>query len=863
MVVLDQIVRLPLRLIQFRIRMQLPIKLYVPNTLTTAVTFTSATPTTTFTWTNDTPSIGLAGTGTGDIASFTGLNTTALPVVATITVTPTANGCVGPDSTFTITINPIPLTNTIPDQTLCANTLTTAVTFTSATPGVTFNWTNDTPSIGLAATGTGDIAAFTGLNTTATPVVATITVTPVMSGCVGPDSIFTITVNPVPYADAIPDQVLCANTPTTAVTFTSTTPTTTFTWTNDTPSIGLAATGTGDIASFTGLNTTALTVVATITVTPTANGCAGPDSTFTITINPMLLTNPIADQTLCANTLTSAVNYTSATPGTTFDWVNDTPSIGLAATGTGDIAAFTGLNTTATPVVATITVTPMANGCVGPDSTFTITVNPVPYTDAIADQTLCANTLTTAVTFTSATAGATFDWTNDTPSIGLAASGTGNITSFTSLNATTTPVIATITVTPTGPNGCAGPDSTFTITVNPIPLTSSVPDQAICANTTTTTVAFSSLTAGTTFDWVNDTPSIGLAATGTGDIASFTGLNTTALPVVATITVTPTANGCVGPDSTFAITVNPVPYTDEVADQTLCANTLTAAVTFTSATPTTTFTWTNDTPSIGLAAAGTGDIASFTGFNTTALPVVATITVTPTANGCVGPDSTFTVTINPVPYTDEVADQTLCANTLTTAVTFTSTTPGTTFNWTNDMPSIGLAATGTGDIASFTGLNTTALPVVATITVTPTANGCIGPDSTFTITVNPIPLTNSVPDQTLCANTLTTAVTFMSATPGTTFNWTNDTPTIGLAATGTGDIAAFTGLNTTATPVVATITVTPVISGCVGPDSTFTITINPVPYTDAIADQTLCANTLTTAVTFTSTTPTNNIYLDE
>ena len=66
-------------------------------------------------------SIGLAANGNGDIASFTGLNTTSNPVVAIITVTPTANGCVGPDSTFTITVNPTPLVNIIADQALCAN----------------------------------------------------------------------------------------------------------------------------------------------------------------------------------------------------------------------------------------------------------------------------------------------------------------------------------------------------------------------------------------------------------------------------------------------------------------------------------------------------------------------------------------------------------------------------------------------------------------------------------------------------------------------------------------------------------------------------------------------------------------------
>ena len=79
---------------------------------------------------------------------------------------------------------------------------------------------------------------------------------------------------------------------------------------------------------------------------------------------------------LCANTATNAITYVSTTVGTTFSWINDTPSIGLLAAGNGDIPSFTGLNITSNPVIATITVTPLANGCVGPDSIFTMTINP-------------------------------------------------------------------------------------------------------------------------------------------------------------------------------------------------------------------------------------------------------------------------------------------------------------------------------------------------------------------------------------------------------------------------------------------------------------------------------------------------------
>ena len=151
----------------------------------------------------------------------------------------------------------------------------------------------------------------------------------------------------------------------------------------------------------------------------------------------------------------------------------------------------------------------------------------------------------------------------------------------------------------------------------------------------------------------------------------------------------------------------------------------------------------NDTPSIGLAASGTGNIVAFSGVNAGTIPVVATITVTPQTAGpaCIGIAQTFTITVNPTPTVADPLDQTVCNGALTGAVNFSGT--GTSYDWTNSLPSIGLAASGTGNIAAFNGLNAGAVPAVATITVTPKytfgAVTCTGAVQTFTITVNPLP----------------------------------------------------------------------------------------------------------------------------
>lgn len=82
---------------------------------------------------------------------------------------------------------------------------------------------------------------------------------------------------------------------------------------------------------------------------------------------------------------------------------------------------------------------------------------------------LCGGSSTGALNFTTTPSGANVTWTNDHPEIGLAASGTGNISSFVATNNTNAAITATITVTATL-NNCPNTKS-FTIKVNPKPST--------------------------------------------------------------------------------------------------------------------------------------------------------------------------------------------------------------------------------------------------------------------------------------------------------------------------------------------------------------------------------------------------------
>lgn len=102
-----------------------------------------------------------------------------------------------------------------------------------------------------------------------------------------------------------------------------------------------------------------------------------------ITINPTVVMDTPADQTICSGENVTVDFTTTVTDGTmTYDWTssNTTTITGLAASGSGNISATTLTNTEVTAQTTTITVTPTYsnNGkdCVGDPVTFTITVKP-------------------------------------------------------------------------------------------------------------------------------------------------------------------------------------------------------------------------------------------------------------------------------------------------------------------------------------------------------------------------------------------------------------------------------------------------------------------------------------------------------
>jgi|GEM_PF-444134 len=686
------------------------------------------------------------------------------------------------------------------------------------------------------------------------------------------------TINATPTVNDIDNQAKCKDQLSDAIVFQGSVPGTVYNWTNDNTSFGLAASGTGNINPFILPNAGTELLTATITVTPVliATACTGASKTFQISVHPEPIVNDLTDRILCNNDGFTGINVSSPVLLTTFTWVNSNTSIGLGANGSGNIPGFTAINTGTTPQFATITVTPWnVLGCSGASKTVVLTVNPTPALLLLADKEFCNGVVTSPVTFSNAVSGTTYAWINSNTSIGLAGSGMGNIPSFTPVNNGTDPISATITVFPSA-NGCLGSPEAFTVTVNPSPvITFSPGNQSLCSEDNSVLVTLSSTTPGVTFNWTAAAPAgiTGVTTSGTSTIPVQTLVNSTNMALDVIYNASALVNGnvsCAGAVFNYTIRVNPKPLVSSSLLSTICSEgtfTVNPANGSGNVIPVgISYTW--GAPTISPPAALTGTSAqstpqtsiSQTLTNSTFTAATATYSVTPTTlNACSGPAFNVIVTVNPKPTVHAVSNIIVCSGELITQQVFSGDVSGSIYNWTNNDTSIGLVASGTGPIPAFTAVNTTALPVIATITITPIADGCVGLSKTFTITVNPIPTVNPIADVNLCNNESASAISFTGNIAGASYSWVNDTPTIGLSASGNGNIPVFTAINNGTTAVTAIITITPTAGGCTGSTSSFSITVHPTPTIAPPLSQEVCNGLQTAAIIFNGAVA-NTIY---
>lgn len=364
------------------------------------------------------------------------------------------------------------------------------------------------------------------------------------------------------------------------------------------------------------------------------NGC---DYATPITVLP--ITTTISGVPLCSVTATNTspnVNHCAGAP-VTLTASNATGATNYTWTGPNGYTA-TGQSVTipAAQVANAGVYTVTATGAATCSGSTTVVVNPVPQVNASSNGPVCVCNPLTLSSGLAAAPGLLIAWTgpgyaalNANPTILCPSVANSGIYTCTALQAgCQTQQTVTVVVSPT-PTAVVSPGGTYNV----------------CAGATIPTQTITGTPANAALNWTNTQPGIGIAATGSGTIPSFTAVNNTTAAINSVITVTPTLGTCVGTPSTINITVGPSPSIIEPVSNLYCDGATFAGVDWGANPSSTVVDWTNDNTASGLPGSGQGNIGSFLLNNPTLTQALSTFTATPSVGTCIGTPVTFTVTV--------------------------------------------------------------------------------------------------------------------------------------------------------------------------------------------------------------------------
>lgn len=827
-------------------------------------TAASTTPTTTFAWSRAVVAgiSNLSATGTNTI-SETLINTSNAPVVVTYSFVLTAYGCTN-NQTLSVTVYPTPVLSSLLLTAATCSELPFLYTPTFAVANTTYSWTRAAVSgvIPTSSNGTGVGINETLINSNATTTNVTYLFTMTANSCNNQQSVVVpvypnLTLNSVLSAPAICNGATFSYTPTSQVSGVN------YSWSRSSVSGITQATssGTGSISEVLN-NTTTAPITVTYAYTLTANGCSK-TTNITVVVNPTPVLNSPISGTVCNN---AAFTYTagSATTNTTFNWTRAVVS-GISnaiGSGTSGIINETLLNTTTAPVLVTYQINLSANGCSNTQNVV-FTVNPTPVlSSSLTPPAICsANPFSYSPT--SATLNPIFTWTRVANSnITPAPSASSNIVPIneTLINSTTSTVNVTYNIITTA-NGCSSAAQQVVVAVNPSPsLSSSLTTTQICSNTTFNYTPTSS-TAGTTFSWTRaavtgiSTP----ASSGTNGISEALE-NTTAAPITVNYVYTLFANNC-SRQQTISVIVKPNPVlSSSLTPSGICSGTNfsysatsnTSGVSYSWSRPSVTGINNGNASSSGTITTG---IINETLTNNTFNPIVVTYNFIVSSNGC-SSNQSVSVTVNPKPVATPGINN-FCNGDTSQAISFAGNgVANTTYTWSNNNTSIGLAASGTGSIPLFVATNTSTNQISGVVTVSSSANGCFGTPVPVIFYVSATPVLTSLTSLNVTSNAVLN-YSPTSSTSGATFSWTRAS-VVGIsnaAGSGNGSITE-TLVNTTANPIVVSYTYTITTNGCSN-TQTVNVSVNPSPnLTSPLTPSAICSGT---TFTYTATSATNNV----
>jgi uncharacterized protein (TIGR02145 family) len=399
------------------------------------------------------------------------------------------------------------------------------------------------------------------------------TITPHKGTCNGPDSIYTVAVQPKPkLMNSSLFKAICDSSYTNILLLRNM-DSTRFTWTCTATSPNLSGYSSNTINPDTIINqllrNNGLTVDTVIYhILPNAFGCAGDNYNFRVAVypEPNLTTTPLF-KSICDNAFTN-ISLTSGTDSTDFTWIAWGSSVNVSGYSSSSVPALMINqqlhNTSFSNQTVTYRIVPHTRGCDGDSVNYTVTVFPTPDLSNVPKSTaVCSNT-TTNILLTSHVAGTQFTWRAIGSSFQVSgySSNTIPVTTINQLLVNNGFNVETVTyrLMPSA-NGCNGDSVDFIVTVYPVADVYFVPSSQIFCSGLSTGLTLHSHVTGATFTWTARGSSLQVTGYGPGSGSQIqqTLLNTGIIVEEVWYKVTPVAHSCTGTPDSALVSVKPVP----------------------------------------------------------------------------------------------------------------------------------------------------------------------------------------------------------------------------------------------------------------------------------------------------------------
>ncbi|MFH1159528.1 MAG: PKD-like domain-containing protein [bacterium] len=735
----------------------------------TNILLTSSQPGTTFTWTAALTSGAITGfsDGTGPLIDQQLINTLLVPGSVTYTITPTNGGCIGQPLAFQVTVNPLPaVTNTNSDTSFCSGG-STGIGLLANIALTTFSWTAAATSSNITgfSNGSGPTINQPLTNSGVEPDTVLYTVTPQLNGCSGSDSVFTVTVFPLPATLAQPPSLTLCSGDSATIALSSLVSGSTYSWNATASSLNLSGyfSGSGDTISQVLINSGTSIDTVFYSIAATANGCTGSSLSVPVIVNPIpSVTSSLLPQTICSGE-PAVIPLSANVAGTGFTWTASTSgNLTGFTSGSGDTIRQVITNTGYSIDTLFYFITPSANGCSGITVVANVVVNPVPDLSNTPPSTGICNNDWTNVTLASNVAGTSFTW-SCTQLSGNVTGWSPNAIPATLLNQQLTNAGAASDsviyhITPAA-NGCSGPVTDFTASVFPLPDVFFNPASPVVCSGGITAIQCLSQVPSSTFSWITAIhPNVSGNQSGSGNLIADTLWNPGTQIETIYYIVTPEAFGCPpGISDTVFVAVNPIPeVTNPVRSYSVCNQGTFQIPLQANLVYPTTFSWiaSASSPAVSGYSNGSGGIIQQTLFNSGYNVDTVCYIVTPQSNSCNGDTAHFRVIVFPVPDVLILPlFDTLCSGD-SCRFDLSSHVANPVFTWTPSPSSGSLSgfSPGSGPLILQKLSTSGFIPETVTYAVSPFANGCPGIQEQGVATVKPSPIVN-LP---VCFDTITT-----------------------------------------------------------------------------------------------------------